>query len=204
MDANPTFSLEATYGLSSTYKSKMVVNNDTGSSISYSLGGSAGDERQFSFFIKTYSNSTDFELNDSSIKTMWRDSIIRYRFYFLYFGAAFSQVEIEANREGTDILDAAGSGICGNVGMQFSMGRAGHFYLDFLSGSMSKVRNALDDEVKIESRSEIDVGMGFDVTKKLIDFIVGYRQNSLTIKITDSYKETLMTTYLGFRFAGHF
>lgn len=201
---SPTFWFDVTYGLSSTYKSKMVLSNDTGSSITYSLGGYGGEANDLGFAIKKFSDSIAFELNDSAIATSFQDSILKYRMAFFYVGVVFSQIEMIANKEGTDLVDSAGSGMGGNLGIILPIGRIGAFFLDVTSVTYSKTRNELTSEVNTGARMDIDLGTSFDITRNLIDFLMGYRQRTLAITIDESYSELSMSTYLGLRFAFFF
>lgn len=200
---NPTFYLDITGGFT-TYKSQMVVQNDTSNQITYTLGGNAGTNRQYGFFVKTDSNTTTFEINSSSIQTDWRDSGLRYRLDFFYIGIVFSQIEMIANSAGTDTLDASGTGIGGNAGLHIPISRAGTFYLDITSVTPANPRNALTQEVTYGSRTDIDIGAGLDITKSTFDFLLGYRVRTFAINAGTAASESISTTYIGLRTAGFF
>lgn len=199
----PTFFLDTTFGLT-TYKSKLVNSNDTGTGLSYSIGGHAGGNHEYGFLVRTDSNKTSFLLNESSIATTWQDTILRYRIWAFYIGGIFSQIDLKVNDQGAERVDAAASGYGGNVGFLIPINRIGVFYCDVASVSVANFRNTFEEEVKSGTRMDIDLGAHFDVTRDLLDLTVGYKQRASTIEIGESNAESYFVTYLGFRAAIYF
>ena len=201
---NPTFFLDITGGFT-TYKSEMIVQNDTSTHLTYSIGGFAGAQRQYGFYVKTDANTTAFEINSSSVQMTFRDTGIRYRLGYVYLGVVFSQLDILSNNAGTDSLDASAGGTGGNFGVQIPMAKAGTFYIDATSVSFQNPRNALTDEVTFGARTDIDLGAGLDISKKAFDFLLGYRIRTFAINAAGtSGTESISTTYIGLRTAAFF
>lgn len=200
---HPTFHLDLVFGFS-TYKSEVVAQNDTSTHTSYTLGGNAGKEREFGFYVKTDSNTTPFEINSSEITTIWQDAVMRYRFTYVYLGVVFSKLDYLVNDQGTESVDASGSGIGGTLGMLIPFGRTGVFYLDIVSVTPATPRNALDQEVTFGARQDVDIGAAIDITSKAFDFLLGYRQRTFAVNAANSGTETITTTYMGFRYASFF
>lgn len=200
---NPTFFFDLTFGFS-TYHSKLVNTNDRNTHYTYTFGGTAGLEYQYVFLLKTDANTTAFELNGSEISTQWRDSIFRYRTGWFYLGLVVSQVEMLVSSSGTDIVNGFGQGFGGNFGLQLPVGKSGILYLDLLSASISSTKDVLSETTTFGSRTDIDIGGAIDLTKRAIDFLVGYRLRTFTVTTDASYLESIWTTYVGFRFAAFF
>jgi hypothetical protein len=199
----PTLFLDATYGFA-TYKSEAVASNDMGSQFSYALGGHAGEDKQFSFQVKSDTDNTTFLLNDSAVTSVWQESHFRYRFGYLYVGALFSQLSLKVKREGEEAIDVSGSGYGGSLGMVFPISRIGAYYLDVSQASVGTFHNTLDEEVSAGARLDIDTGARFALTKNLVHLLVGYRNRTFTVTSSTAFKEMIYTTYLGFRFAWFF
>lgn len=199
----PTFFLDTTFGLT-TYKSKLINSNDTGTGLSYSIGGHAGESHEYGFLVRTDSNKTSFLLNESSIATTWQDTILRYRMWAFYLGGVFSQIDLKVNDQGTDRLNVAASGYGGNVGFLIPINRIGAFYCDVVSVSVANFRNTLEEEIKAGTRMDIDLGAHFDITRELLDLAVGYKQRTSTISVGGSNVENYYVTYLGLRAALYF
>jgi hypothetical protein len=49
-----------------------------------------------------------------------------------------------------------------------------------------------------------DLGLSFDVMRRLLDFILGLRYRTLTTNVDASYSEIITSTYLGFAVNGYF
>ncbi len=199
----PTFFVDSTFGLT-TYKSKLIVSNDTGTGLSYSIGGHAGENREYGFLVRTDTNRTSFLLNESSITTAWQDTILRYRLWAFYVGGVFSQLDLKVNSQGTEILDVSGSGYGGNAGFLIPINRIGVFYFDASSVSVGKFRNVLTEEVKSGTRLDLDAGANFDITREFLDLMVGYKQRTTSIQLSSGNVESYYITYLGFRAALYF
>ncbi len=197
---NPTFYFDFDFGFT-TYKSKMILNNDRSTHASYTLGGNGGSDREYGFFVKTDINTTSFELNQSKVASSWRDSVFRYRMGYVYAGVLFSQAEMQVNKEGTETMDAQGNGFGGNVGFQAEFGSTAVFYVDIVSASISSTKDTLSTTNSIGSRLDVDIGAQFDITKKSLDCIMGYRQRTVSVTTDASYSEELYTNYIGLRWA---
>lgn len=199
----PTFFLDTSFGLT-TYKSKLVESNDTGTGLSYALGGYAGEDRKFGFLVKTDTSTTSFLLNTSKVAVSWQDSILRYRLGPVYAGLLLTTIDLKVNNQGVDELDVSGSGTGGNLGFFYPIGRMGLFYFDASTVTLTNFRNVLADEVKGGTRLDLDMGAYFDLTRDFLDLAIGYRQRTTSFKVTSSYDETFYVTYVGFRTAIYF
>jgi hypothetical protein len=194
----PTFMVDVNYGLT-TMKSKLVQSNDTGSSLNYSLGGFAGDDRQIEYSVGFESDATTFQLNDSKIAYDWQDTRLRYHLGMVYAGVVFSRLNMEMSRGGVDIIDAAGSGYGGSAGFLTGIGRRGMIRFDVTSVSLPKLKNVVVGEASVPSRLDIDLGVSIDLFGKWSNFNFGYRMRTITVKADVSASDTESATYLGFR-----
>lgn len=200
---NPTFFFDLNFGFT-TYHSELAAMNDRNTHVGYTFGGTAGAEYEYSFFVRTDTNTTSFLLNDYSITTQWRDSVFRYRLWFFYLGLALSQVEVTAAASGTPVVDGFGQGFGGNFGMHLPVGRSGVLYVDVLSASMSTTKDTLSETTAFGARTDVDIGGAMELTKQALDFIIGYRQRTFGLQTDSTYIETLYTTYVGLRLAAFF
>jgi hypothetical protein len=66
------------------------------------------------------------------------------------------------------------------------------------------MKNAIDQEIAIKQRMDIDIGGSIDLTSKLLDFTFGYKIRNITVDSDASYAEILSTTYAGLRMSFHF
>jgi hypothetical protein len=200
-----TFFFDATFGFN-TYKSEMVVSNDTGTALTYSLGGYAGQARVFGFRYKADASTVGFKLNDSSVATTWEDTTLRYRWGNVYMGVVFGHVSMKAKKAAADYIDVAGKGTGANAGLLLPVGRVGLVNLDYTTVSISELKNGLADsgDVTMGARADIDVIGSFNVTAELLDVLVGYQQRSYQVTVEESYKEEYSITYAGIRLSLYF
>lgn len=194
----PTFMFDLNYGLT-TMKSKLVSQNDTGSSLNYSLGGFAGDQKQIEYNVGFETDAATFQLNGSKISYDWQDTKLRYHLGMFYAGAVFSRLNMEVNREGVDIIDAAGSGYGGSLGFLHAIGRRGMFRVDVTTVALPKLKNVIEGDAGVPSRLDIDIGASIDLYGKWSCFNFGYRMRTIAIKSDISASDTESSTYIGFR-----
>jgi len=197
------FLVDVQYALT-TSKSKLVGSNDTGTALRYGLGGYAGSNSNLAFLMHFDRDTTGFLLNDSKMDMSWQDTRIRYHMGYFYLGALFTRLEMTANKEGVDVVDAAGSGMGINAGTLIGIGRGGSVYLDVMTATLPTMKNAIDQEIAITQRMDIDIGGSIDLTSKLLDLTFGYKIRNVTVKTDAAYAELLSTTYAGLRMSFHF
>lgn len=197
-DLFPDFYLDTTYGFT-TSKSKLVESNDLGSTFSYGLGSYAGKDAALGFNLGFSTDTVSYELNTSSIVLAWQETSIHYRMGPFYIGPIFGQVDVKSSKEGTDIIDAKGSGIGATTGLVLSVGRKSAIYLKISSLAISAMKDTSDQTVSVDSRLDIDIGTSIKISRDLFSLIFGYKQRTMSIKYQSSYSEAMYTTYFGFR-----
>ncbi len=196
---HPTFLFDLKYGLSTT-KSKLVGTNDTGSSVSYGVGGFAGGDKQIEYGVGFETDATSFKLNTSKVSYDWQDTRLAYHYGWAYAGVIFSRLNTKLNKEGTELADASGSGYGGSVGILTDVGRSGLLRIDVSQVNIAQMKNA--DEAKVSvTRLDIDIGASVLLYKKwlLLDF--GYKMRNLGVKVDASAADAETMTYVGLRFA---
>lgn len=186
------------------HQSKLVASNDRGTFLSYGAGTYAGRESSLEFFMLRQSETSRFTLNQSSIQTTWQDTSIRYHFGYFYLAGIFTQVESKVTNQGTELIDAAGSGMGAGCGMRIEVGRGGSLHLDLAGVSVSSMKNAIEGEVSIPQRVDADIGGSLDLTSKLLDLTFGYRLRLNSFKTDAVYADSSYQTYVGLRFSFYF
>lgn len=186
------------YGLA-TYKSLLVESNDTMGVVTYGLGAHAGEEKELGIEYRVENATTAFVLNQSSIKTTWTSTIIKYRLWAFELGAVIGQSKILASRESEEILDVVGNGYGGYFGMLFPVGKSSLIYLNAMSVSNAEVIDKKERTITLGSRLDAEIGSRVSITKKALDFTLGYRRRSNSISEDGiSYAELQTSTFIGF------
>lgn len=194
----PSFSFDLNYGLT-TSKSKAVTSNDTGTALSYSLGGFAGSDKNIEWNLGFETDTTPYLLNSSKIVYDWQDTKLRYHLGYFYAGLVFSRLNWTVNAAGVDIVDAAGSGYGASAGYFTPVGKGGMLRIDVTTVNIVAMKNALSTEVAVPSRLDIDIGAAVDIWGKWLDFTFGYKMRTMTVKTNSSYAESHSSTYVGLR-----
>jgi hypothetical protein len=191
--------LIADYGLA-TYKSKLVDSNDTGTTMSYGIGAHVGELQLVGISARRETSTFSFLLNDSSIKSFWQDIRISYRWGYAYLGAIIGSAEMLASKESEDLFDLTGNGFGGTVGFIVPVTSKALVKLDISSVTISQVVEKDKKQVTLGPRLDIDLGASVDLSKRMWDFIFGYRQRTNSISVDGtSYAELRTATYLGFQ-----
>ena len=193
-----TVYLTADFG-ASTYKSKLVLENDTGNSIRYSLGAYVGAHKQVNIKIVRETAPITFAINSSSIKSQWDDTIISYRLGYFSLGAVLESTRMESTMSSAPLFTATGTGYGGTVGFMTPLTRFTLLHFEATQATISQLQEKDQKDVTFGPRLNIDAGATVDITKTSLDFMFGYRYMKHTITYQGtSNAELKTTTYLGF------
>ena len=201
-DRTDTVFMFADYGLG-TYKSTLVDSNDTMGVMTYGFGANAGQERNLGFEYRQEKQSITFAVNDSSLTSDWTSTIFKYRMWMVELGVVLGGVKMKVEREGAEILDIVGDGYGGYFGMLIPMSRDNLAYLNVMSVATASPVDKKERTIAFGSRLDIEVGGRFALSRKYLNFDVGYRRRSNSVTESGvAYSELQTATFLGFSF-GH-
>ena len=193
-----TVYLSADFG-ASTYKSNLVLGNDTGNSIRYTLGAYVGAHKDVSIKIVRETAPITFVINSSSINSQWDDTIISYRLGYVSLGAVLESTRMETTKDSTPQFTATGTGYGVAFGFVAPLTRFTLLHLDATQAAISQLQEKDQKDVTFGPRLNIDAGATVDITKRALDFMFGYRYMKHTISYEGtSNAELKTTTYLGF------
>lgn len=197
-ERTPTVFMFADYGLG-TYKSKLVNSNDTMGVVTYGFGANAGEGRNLGFERRQEKQTISFAVNNSSLTTDWTSTIFKYRWSVLELGAVLGGVKMKVEREGTEVLDIVGDGYGGYLGLVIPMNRGNLVYLNAMSVATVSPVDKKERVIAMGSRLDVEVGGSFEISRKYLNFDLGYRRrtNSITEGGT-AYSELQTSTFLGF------
>ncbi len=220
-----TFYLDTTGGIS-THKSEMANSNDTGSIVGVEFGVWAGSRRNLGVSLRQEQATIAFELNEATKTYAHQDVIFRYRFSFMpiYIGGGISNSTWGASRTDDDdpdttmtgttvepYLNMTTKGYAGNFGAFIPIGKSSTIFLDAMSVSPNAIQASIversdstftteDVSLAMSSRTDVNFGASLKITKKMLDFLVGYKMTTYTMTIKDeTYAEQDTLTYIGLR-----
>lgn len=199
-----TFYAHADFGMMN-FDSEAAGSKDTRGSMAYEIGGWLGESRVAGIKIRSQQDKVPFELNQSESDSSFTDITLMTRLWWFVpsVGVSLSEVNVEEKDEKTVGLFATGV----NMGIGFT----GTLYPGVvLNGNVMTVRNnqvydKLDQGSKLGDRQEADAHLAFDVTERLIDFLVGYHVRKYEIEKTDkTFAESSQGIYAGVRLGVYF
>lgn len=188
----------ADYGLG-TYKSRLVESNDTMGVMTYGFGANAGTERDLGFEYRQEKQTISFAVNQSSLISNWSSTIFKYRMWMFELGAVLGDVNMTVEREGDEIMDVIGDGYGGYFGLLIPMSRSNLAYLNVMSVATTAPVDKKQRVITMGSRLDLELGGRFAVTRKYLNFDIGYRRRTIAITESEiSYSELQTSTFLGF------
>lgn len=190
--------ISADFG-ASTYKSKLELQNDTAYTTHFTLGAYVGAAKDVNIRLVRDMATINFELNTGSLKPVWSQTAITYRLGYFYFGPVMGSVAMEATKDGLPLFTMTGTGYGGATGIMFPASKSTVLHLDVLECGITQIQEKEQKDVTFGPRLSADIGASVDLTKKVFDFIFGYRYTKHTITYEGTANAELMTTtYLGF------
>jgi hypothetical protein len=202
--AYQTAYLYADYGLA-TYKSELLKANDTNGVVQYGLGFNAGENDRVGMQLRSDTTTVTFAIPSSSLQTAWQDYIISARLSYFNLGFMLSSLKMTANDAGTDLFDLRGNGYGFYLNGVIPFDRRSFAYLTIMSTSISDIVEKDEKPVTVGPRLDVDLGSSFAVTRKVLDFVVGYRRRTYSVTAESASGNELMTaTYFGFRLGTNF
>ncbi len=199
-----TLFMRADFG-STTYDSEAAGSKETASSKSYEIGGWFGESRIVGLSVRNQADLVPFTLNNSESKSDFTDVRLKARLWGIVPSVGVSLSEIDVKQTEVKTVGLFGTGM--------NMGLGGTFMLypgivlngDYMQVKSSHMFDKLGLGTKLGDRTEADVHIAFDITERLLDFLVGYRVRTYEILTTaNNFQEKSQGIYAGFRLGVYF
>jgi hypothetical protein len=204
-----------------TYESQAAASNGTGSSASMTIGGFAGENRLLGVFMTAHDVTMPFELNRSNVRRSVRDLRMQARLAFVYPSIIVSQTDTKVSldavseseaaalslspREESVVCDVFGNSVGAGLGIHAAMTEkiVVHADVAMLQGSSASDRDG--KRVQLGQRQDIQVGANVDVTKDMVDLVMGYRVQNFDFTVDDvKFEEKMTTPYAGLQLGVYF
>lgn len=188
-----------------TYESEAADSKETRESMTYSVGGWAGEGRVVGISMTSSKADVPFSLNDSSLKTSFQDvrMMARLAWFTPSIGVSLSEVDV---REGeVDTVGVYGTGMSAGLAVGIPLHTRLVMQAEAMVVESSKVYDKLDQDTKLGRRSEADAHLSFDVTDRIVDLLVGYRLRSFELEVEEEkLQEKSQGAYAGLRLGLYF
>ncbi|MBC7658942.1 MAG: hypothetical protein H7249_04470 [Chitinophagaceae bacterium] len=190
---------------STTFDSKAAGSKDSHSSIAYEVGGWFGESRVVGLSVRNSIDVVPFTLNQSESATNFTDVRLRGRLWGIMPSVGVSLSEIDVKNKDVKTVGLFGTG------MNMGLGWTGTLYPGIvLNGDAMLVKSThifdkLAQGTQLGNRKEADVHIAFDVTERILDFLVGYRLRKYDIITKDTtFAEQAAGVYVGVRLGVYF
>ena len=199
-----TFYAQSDVGLQ-TYESSAVDSNATATVTSYKVGGYFGEARRLGLSVASAESITPFELNDTRVRSGFRDVELQLRLGFInpYIVATDNEINVKANGENFLHIHGQGLGLGANVQVPMTEN-----IITTVSAKLvntTKAYDRYDHDVEIGPRTEIDASAAVDVTRHLVDAYIGYRRRAYSIKVDGANAQEVQSIpYAGLRLGVYF
>jgi hypothetical protein len=187
-----------------TFESEAVESNATSTVTRIRIGGYAGENRRLGVIASATDSETPFELNDSKVRTAWREVAMQFRFGYVNPSIIAANTEMRL-KNGTDSLDIYGTGIGGGLSINIPLTQWIVLNAAATSVQPTKSHDRNGHDVKLGRRDEVDLGASLDLVEKYVDVLVGYRYRQYDLEIAEeTFKETQSAPYAGLRLGFYF
>ncbi len=199
-----TLFMRAEFG-STTYDSQAAGSKETASSKSYEVGGWFGESRIVGLSVRNQIDLVPFTLNNSESKSDFTDVRLKARLWGIIPSVGVSLSEIDVKQAEVKTVGLFGTGMNLGLGGTFMLYPGIVLNGDYMQVKSSHMFDKLGQGTKLGDRTEADVHIAFDITEKLIDFLVGYRVRQYELVTTDTtFAEKSQGIYAGFRLGVYF
>jgi hypothetical protein len=188
-----------------TYESQVAESKETKSSIATTLGGWFGEDRTAGASVSNSESHIGFSLNGSKMHTAFTDvrAIVRLGWIMPSVGVSLSEVEVDQKDQKTMSVYATGANAGLAVGIPLNKSMV--VYGDGMAVKAMRGFDRLGGEAKMGDRKELNAGVSFDVTERMLDLLVGYRAREYNLQGEDkSYQEKTQGAYAGLRLGLYF
>lgn len=198
----PTLGLYGGGGMT-TYKSKLVDSNDTSFSYAYAVQLNAGEGQYFGAFYRSEANTTSFTYASTTASSKIASTFDDYGFRLLlgpvHIQVILDTITLAVTKEDVEFLDALASGIGFGGGIFLPLNKMSKFFLGYNYYLPATFKDSIQGttEVKLASRSEMEVGGILKLTKRALELEIGYRQSAFNISVAGTgYDEEKTSTWL--------
>jgi hypothetical protein len=112
---------------------------------------------------------------------------------------------MSSKRENAEIFDLVGGGYGGYFGILMPVGSKNIAYMNAMSVATASPVDTQARTITMGSRMDLELGTKIKVTRKAVDFVVGYRRR--TLSITEGgrpFSELQTATFFGFNVGSTF
>ncbi|MCX6132076.1 MAG: hypothetical protein NTX25_23850 [Proteobacteria bacterium] len=199
-----TLYIKGTVGMTN-FDSQAAGSKETRTTSEQELGGWLGESRIAGIKITNSDSSIPFELNHAQSHINITDVRLLARIWCLQPSVGISVSEIDVSQASEKVFGLMSTGINAGLGLIVNLHQGLVFNADFMKVHESRSYDKLNLKSSLGDRTDADAHFSFDLTERMLDFIVGYKMRDYTMSTEQNiYKESSQGAYAGLRFGFYF
>jgi hypothetical protein len=199
-----TIYIKGTAG-STTFDSEAAGSKETRTTSEMEFGGWMGEKRIMGLKVGHSYHDVPFELNQSHSRTAMTDVRLLARIWFLQPSVGISLTEWDVTNATAPVVGLFATGINAGLGLIFNLHQGLVFNADLMHVQSLRTFDKLQQSSTLGTREDMDAHFAFDLTERIVDFVVGYRMRRYSVTIDETaFKESSQGAYVGLRMGYYF
>jgi len=199
-----TIYVKGTAGMT-TFDSEAAGSKETRTTTETEVGGWMGESRIVGLKVGHSYYDVPFELNQSHSRSAMTDVRLQGRIWFLQPSLGVSTTEWDVSSAAGPVVGIFATGINAGLGLIMNLHQGLVFHADLMRVQNLRTYDKLNQGAELGDREDLDTHFAFDLTERVLDFVVGYRMRSYSLTIEDmEYKESNQGAYVGLRLGYYF
>lgn len=188
-----------------TYESETVNSKETSQNSTWTFGTFAGESRKLGITLHSSEAEVPFTLNESQMRTSFKDLRLHSRLGWFTASIAAALNEISIFNTEADIVDLYGSSVGAGLAFNIPLWDRAVVSFDHVFFNKAKIFERNGRNIALGQRQNSEISASFDVTSRVLDFLVGYRHRSYELAVDQTKnKEVQMGAFVGFRLGVYF
>ncbi len=199
-----TIYVKGTTGMT-TFDSEAAGSKETRSTSEMEFGGWMGEKRIMGLKVGHSYHDVPFELNQAHSRTAMTDVRLQARIWFLQPSLGISLTEWDVTNAAEPVVGIFATGINAGLGLIVNLHQGLVFNADLMRVLSLRTFDKLEQNSSLGTREDGDAHFAFDLTERIVDFVVGYRMRRYSVTIEDTtFRETSQGAYVGLRLGYYF
>lgn len=196
--------IQADVGMT-TFESDTIKSKESSQNTSWTFGTFAGESRKLGITMRSSDSDVPFTLNDSKMHTAFRDLRLHTRLGWISPSIAAALNEISISTSDDDVVDIYGSSLGAGLAVNIPLWDRAVINFDHVMFNTARVLEKAGRDVKLGQRQDSEISASFDITSRILDFMVGYRRRAYTLTVNDVENKEMQTgAFVGFRLGMYF
>jgi hypothetical protein len=188
-----------------TFDSEAAGSKETRTTSDMEFGGWMGERRVMGLKVGHSYHDVPFELNQAHSRSAMTDVRLLGRIWFLQPSIGISLTEWDVTSAGEPAVGIFATGLNAGLGFIMNLHQGLVFNADMMRVQSLRTFDKLERNSTLGTRDDADAHFAFDLTDRIVDFIVGYRMRRYEVTIEDStFRESSQGAYVGMRLGYYF